>query len=103
VSGFELSPRADARLDEIYEYGLRQWDQVRADTYLDELFECFELIARDEVWSSPLPAEFGINGFYRRQGRHFVYWKRLANGSVGIVTILHDSMHQIDRFKEDSD
>ncbi|MFN4100416.1 MAG: type II toxin-antitoxin system RelE/ParE family toxin, partial [Pararhodobacter sp.] len=33
--------------------------------------------------------------------RHFVYWKRLANGDIGIVTILHERMHQIERFKDD--
>jgi plasmid stabilization system protein ParE len=102
VSRFELSPRADARLDEIYDYSLKQWDEVRADRYLDELFDCFRDIALGRVRSSPIPAEFGVDGFYRRQKRHFIYWKRLANGSVGIVTILHDRMHQIDRFQEDA-
>lgn len=30
-----------------------------------------------------------------------VYWRRLSNGDVGIVTILHERMHQMDRFRED--
>lgn len=30
-----------------------------------------------------------------------VYWKRLSNGDVGIVTVLHERMHQIARFRED--
>ncbi|WP_254432003.1 hypothetical protein [Azonexus fungiphilus] len=33
--------------------------------------------------------------------QHFVYLRWLSNGDVGIVTILHERMHQIDRFRED--
>jgi hypothetical protein len=29
-----------------------------------------------------------------------VYRKRLANGDIGIVTILHERMHQIERFRD---
>jgi len=36
-----------------------------------------------------------------RDERHVVYWRRLSNGDVGIVTILHERMRQIDRFRED--
>ena len=43
----------------------------------------------------------GLNGFYFRFERHFVYWRHLSNGDIGIVTILHERMHQIDRFRDD--
>ena len=43
-----------------------------------------------------VPAEFGVDGYYFRYERHFVYWKRLASGDVGIVT-----KHRIDRFRDD--
>ena len=33
--------------------------------------------------------------------KHFVYWKKLANGDIGIVNILHERMHHIDRFRDD--
>lgn len=29
-----------------------------------------------------------------------VYWRRLSGGDIGIVTILHERMHQIERFRE---
>jgi plasmid stabilization system protein ParE len=45
--------------------------------------------------------EFGVQGYFFRYERHFVYWRRLGNGDIGIVTILHERMHQIDRFRED--
>jgi len=53
------------------------------------------------VASKTVSAEFGVDGYYFRYERHFVYWRRLSNGDIGIVTILHERMHQIDRFGED--
>ena len=48
-----------------------------------------------------VPAEFGVEGYVCRYERHVIYWRRLSNGDVGIVTILHERMHQVDRFRED--
>ena len=50
--------------------------------------------------SRPIPAEFGVEGFYFRHEHNFVYWRRLSNGDIGIVTILHERMHQSDRFRD---
>ena len=53
------------------------------------------------IVSKPIPAEFGVEGFFFRYERHFVYWRHLSNGDIGVVTILHERMHRIDRFRED--
>jgi hypothetical protein len=42
-----------------------------------------------------------VQGFFFRYERHFVYWRRLSNGDIGIVTILHERMHQIERLRDD--
>ena len=47
------------------------------------------------------PAEFGVDGFFFRYKKHFVYWRYLSNSEIGIVTILHQCMHQIGQFKDD--
>jgi len=53
------------------------------------------------IVSKPIPAEFGVEGFFFRYERHFVYWRHLSNGDIGIVTVLHERMQRIDRFRED--
>lgn len=102
MSGYELSRRANERLDEIYLYGAGMWGEEQADTYLRGLFDCFGKIARGEVVSRAIPAEFGVDGYYLRHEHHYIYWRRLTHGAVGIVTVLHAKMHRIDRFKEDA-
>jgi hypothetical protein len=61
----------------------------------------FEKIDSHGVVSRPIPAEFAIDGFYFRHAHHFVYWRWLSDGDIGVVTILHERMHQMDRFRDD--
>ena len=91
---------ASWRIDEIYRYTRDRWGTEQADRYITGLFEAFDGIATRHTASRPIPADFGIDGYYFRYERHFVHWRVLANGDIGIVTILHERTHQIDRFRD---
>ena len=82
---------ASIRLDEICRYTRDKWGDARAETYITGMFDAFEQIETRGVVSRPVPAEFGVEGYFFRYERHVVYWRRLGNGDIGIVTILHDS------------
>lgn len=101
MSRIRVQTAASLRLDEIYRHTRDRWGTEQADRYVTGPFEAFEKIATHGVASRPVPAEFGVDGFVFRYERHFVYWRPLSDGSIGIVTILHERMHQIDRFRED--
>ena len=92
---------ASRRLDNIYRYTHERWGAQQAERYIRGLFEAFEGIATHQTASRAIPAKFGIDGYFFRYERHFVYWRRLSNGDIGIVTILHEKMHQIGRLRED--
>ncbi len=92
---------ASHRLDEIYRYTRGRWGYEQAGRYVTGLFEAFERIETHQTMSKPVPAAFGVDGYVFRYERHFVYWRRLPNGDIGIVTILHERMHQVDRLRED--
>lgn len=96
-----IQESASYRLDEIYRYTRERWGIQQAKRDINGLFEAFEGIEPHKTSSRPIPAEFGVEGYFFRYERHFVYWRWLSNGDVGIVTILHERMHQIDRFRED--
>lgn len=101
MTSFLVQEAASHRLDEIYRYTRSRWGSEQANTYITGLFEAFGKIETHEVNSRPVPAEFGVEGYYFRFEKHFVYWKTLGSGEIGIVTILHERMHQLDRFRED--
>ncbi len=96
-----IQEAASLRLDDIYRYTRDRWGSEQADRYITGMFAAFEKIEFHGVVSSPIPAEFCVEGFFFRYERHFVYWRYLSNGDIGIVTILHERMHQIDRFRDD--
>lgn len=100
-AGIRVQESASYRLDEIYRYTRHRWGAQHADRYITGMFEAFDGIATHKTTSRPIPAEFGIDGYFFCYERHFVYWRLLPNGDIGIVTILHERMHQIDRMRED--
>ncbi|WP_020593067.1 type II toxin-antitoxin system RelE/ParE family toxin [Kiloniella laminariae] len=99
MTAFCIQEAAAFRIDEIYCYTRDRWGEDQAVRYVEGLFEAFGKIGSQEIRSRPVPAEFGVTGYYFCYQKHFVYWKLLSNGDIGIVTILHERMHQIDRFK----
>jgi len=101
MAAVRIQEAASHRIDDIYRYSRDRWGTEQADRYITGLFEAFGKIETHGVASRPVPAEFGVAGYFCRYERHFVYWRRLGNSDIGIVTILHERMHQIDRFRED--
>jgi len=99
---FLIRKAAAERLKEIFHYTQNQWGGEQAHHYINGLFERFEQIANREVIWRSVPAEFEVSGYYTIYERHFIYWKELPSGQIGIVTILHERMHRMDRFKEDA-
>lgn len=100
MAGIRFQAGASLRLDDIYRYTRDRWGAEQADRYITGPFAAAGGIASHGVASKPVPAEFGIDGFFFRYEHHFVHWRKLSNGDVGIVTILHERMRQIDRFRE---
>ena len=103
MTAVRVQGSAALRIDEIYRYSRNRWGTTQADSYIAGLFDTFERIAEGGVASRPVPAEFGVDGYFVRYEKHFVYWKWLRNGDIGIVTVLHERMHQFGRFLEDYD
>lgn len=101
MARFLIQEAASHRIDDIYRYTLDRWGAKKAEAYVTGLFQSFGRVESREVLSRPVPADFGVKGFFFRYEKHYVYWKYLNNGDVGIVTILHQRMHQIERFKDD--
>jgi toxin ParE1/3/4 len=89
------------RLDEMLRYTRDRWGEQQAERNIEGLFAAFAQIESHKTPSRPIPAAFGVDGYVFRYENHFVYWRTLQNGDIGIVTTLHERMHQIDRFRED--
>ena len=101
MAAFRVQERAGHRLDEIYVYTRDTWGDDRAVRYIRGLFERFDDIASHKTAWRAIPAEFGVDGFFNRFEHHYIYWRLLPDSMVGIVTVLHERMHRLERFRED--
>jgi len=99
---YRVQEAAGRRIDDIYTYARGTWGDAQADRYIRGLFKRFEDIAARRIAWRSVPGDLNIDGFYCRYEHHYVYWRLLSDGAVGIVTILHERMHQIDRFRDDA-
>lgn len=92
---------ANHRLDEIWHYSVEQWDEVQAEKYLRGLFQAVEGVsARRFLWKPVQEAGFaGV--FYFRYERHFIFFRELGGGDLGVLTILSDRMDLPRRLLED--
>ena len=93
MSRYLLLEHAEHRLDEIVDFTQDRWGEAQAIRYFQGMTGKFvEIASRQFPWRA-IPAEFGVDGFFCRYERHFIYWRILSGGEVGIVTILHERMH----------
>ncbi|MEE4239120.1 MAG: type II toxin-antitoxin system RelE/ParE family toxin [Anderseniella sp.] len=100
MAGYKLLPAALDHLDDIFDYTLRTWGAQQAEAYLRELFDAFDCIASGSVVRRAIPAEFEVDGHFIRHGHHFIYWRELPDNGIEIAAILHERMHQLDRFRD---
>ena len=100
MSAYLIEPGANHALDEIYEYTAAAWGEDQVDIYIDGLFRFFDDVASKKATWRAVPAEFGVPGYLGKYERHFVYWRVMTSDRIGIVAILHERMHQIDRIRE---
>ncbi len=101
TAGYRIGPAANRRIDAIFHYSRDRWGEAQAERYLRGLFDCFaDIAARRTAWRA-IPADLGVDGFHCRYAHHHIYWRVLADGDVGIVTVLHERMHRIERLRED--
>lgn len=101
MSHYRVQNAAGRRIDDIFIYTRDTWGQDQAEAYIRGLFARFADIAARRVAWRDVPREFDVEGFYTHYEHHYIYWRILSDGAVGIVTILHERMHQIERFRED--
>jgi len=102
VKKYFIQPAASARLEEIYRHTFQNFGLGQADRYLDGAFALFEAIAERRVTWRRIPGEFGVEGYFARYQRHFVFWKLRPDGQVAIVAVLHQRMDLARRLREDA-
>jgi toxin ParE1/3/4 len=85
-----FSPRAEADLDEIWEFTARRWDKSQAERYIRGLRSAVESLSENPHRGSDCDA---IRPGYREllAGSHVVFY-RITGSELSVIRILHQSM-----------
>ncbi len=96
-----ILPAARARLIEIWSYTEARWDDTQADRYVNDLVAAIERHGTDfNRWRSLKDVELpGV--FVLRHASHFIFFRNLGEGDIGVISILHESMDLPARLRED--
>lgn len=100
--GTRILPAAKARIIEIWNYTETTWGAQQADKYVRELVEAIQQRGANRNEWKPVqdPALIGV--FFFKHARHFVFFKELTGGNIGVITILNESVDVPARLREDT-
>lgn len=107
MAGYRFYSRADAAQDGIWRDTLDQWGEAQAVSYIRGLHQHLaRLTSTRALWrrlppNAAVPADIAEDVFMSRYERHYIFFKLLGNGDLGVVSILHDRMNLPARLAED--
>lgn len=96
-----ILPAARERLIGIWQYTAEVWGEEQADAYIEGLVSEFNrLMSKRDLWRPVKDRRFkGI--FYSNYRHHYLFFKTLGDGALGVITILHENMDLPSRLKDD--
>jgi toxin ParE1/3/4 len=88
---YVLSPRAQADIDDIWDYTAHRWNEDQAQHYVEDIRRAVETIAHDPRRGRPCDQirrgylRFSVNA-------HVLFYRISAGGGIEVVRVLHQSM-----------
>lgn len=107
MAGYRFYPRADAAQDRIWRDTLAEWGEAQADTYIRGLHAHLQRLCDNRlIWRRlpqrlAVPADVKLIAYFSRYEHHYVFFRELGNGDLGVMSILHERMDMAVRLKED--
>ena len=99
MAKYPLSNKAVSDLSQIWNYTYETWSENQADNYYSFLISTFESIALNpNLGKSYDVIALKLLGLLAK--RHIIFYRKMDNGSIEIIRILHSSMDLKNRMVE---
>ena len=95
---YRFYPRADAAQDKIWHDTVEKWGEQQAIAYVTGLHAHLQRLCEDRVIWRKLPQQLAVpadikrEAYFSRYERHYVFFRELDNGDLGVMSILHERM-----------
>jgi len=104
---YRFYPRADAAQDRIWRDTVEKWGVEQAVTYITGLHTHLQRLCDDKSLWRKLPQRLAVpsdvkhEAYFNRYKHHYVFFRELDNGDLGVMSILHERMDVPVRLAED--
>ena len=96
-----IFPAAKRQILEIWSYTEKTWSEDQADKYVRELVAAINSAEGNRhLWRPVVDEDLPLVFFFRHQ-HHYVFFRELSKGSLGVISILHENMDIPSRLRED--
>jgi plasmid stabilization system protein ParE len=104
---YRFYPRADAAQDKIWHDTVERWGEPQAVTYITALHAHLKRLCESEALWRQLPKKLAVpadvkrEAYFSRYEHHYLFFRQLDNGDLGVMGILHARMDVPVRLAED--
>jgi toxin ParE1/3/4 len=98
MAGYRFYPLADIAQDRIWRETLSKWGETQAEAYIVGLHQHLQRLCENRVlWrnlprSLVVPADLDMQVWFSRYQHHYVVFRQLSAGRIGVISILHERM-----------
>ena len=96
----KIYPAAESRLIEIWDYTLEKWGEKQADAYVRGLVGAIHSLGRNRHQWRRVPDKTLVGVCFVRHEHHYIFFREISGGTVGVITLLHESMDLPARIKD---
>jgi len=90
MASYKFFKPVDQALDDIWDYTVTTWDEVQAETYIEGLFDIMQQAADREVFWHKLKSHVGLDTYFVKYKKHYLFFKQLNDETIGIINIVHE-------------
>ena len=94
---------ARERILEIWDYTERVWGDEQADKYVRELVAAVKAIEGKRYEWRPVMDDALPGVFFFHHRHHYIFFRELSKGTLGVISILHENMDIPARLREDAE
>jgi plasmid stabilization system protein ParE len=88
-------------IKEIWKYTNEQWGEEQANAYVHGLHSTVQKLADNRMIWRPVTHP-GVQGVYfARYEHHYLFFRELSDGGLGVISVLHENMDLPIRLSED--
>jgi len=107
MSTYRFYARADVAQDKIWNDTVKQLGEAQAEIYLRGMHAHLQRLCDNRLLWRRLPQELAVprdikrEAYFTRYEHHYLFFRILDNGDLGVMSILHERMDMAVRLRED--